>query len=367
MDLHVGDICMSGEQNVMEGFKQHFRNYETPEESTVLENRQYHQEVEYEIGLITEMVNDKNIPPATLEELQKAIKSINKGKSADIYGITVEHILHAGKHLEMLLLNLINIIFKEGKRNHCITCIKVIETIVKVRINPAVLITQNVTQRGFTAGSGPANAALPVEEIYREAKNNNQEYELVLLDAKSAFDVVIHSHLMKRLYHAGIDDKHWTSIQSMKNISNHLRIKHQSSRDSKRVSTKIKLLTGTYILQPLRYKTYKEGTEDHCIACDYKETLEHLLIECEAWNYLRDPILQTIKNLLTTNGNVREKDLTCEMTIQVLMDITKIRKIYRVTSDLMSKIEFQSKRLVFLIHNARYQLVMKDQSKKKAV
>ncbi|VDI51227.1 Hypothetical predicted protein [Mytilus galloprovincialis] len=26
MDLHVGDICMSGEQNVMEGFKQHFRN-----------------------------------------------------------------------------------------------------------------------------------------------------------------------------------------------------------------------------------------------------------------------------------------------------------------------------------------------------
>ncbi|CAG2254374.1 unnamed protein product [Mytilus edulis] len=242
MDLHVGDICMSGEQNVMEGFKQHFRNLAAPEESTVLENRQYHQQVEYEIGLITEMVKDKNIPPATLEELQKAIKSINKGKSADIYGITVEHILHAGKNLEMLLLNLINIIFKEGKvpdmlKEGLLTPVfknkgeknmatnyrgitvlpvlnKVIETIVKLRINPAVLITQNVTQRGFTAGSGPANAALPVEEIYREAKDNNQEYELVLLDAKSAFDVVIHSHLMKRLYHAGIDDKHWTIIQN---------------------------------------------------------------------------------------------------------------------------------------------------------
>ncbi|CAG2225018.1 unnamed protein product [Mytilus edulis] len=139
------------------------------------------------------------------------------------------------------------------------------------------------------------------------------------------------------------------------------------SRDSKRVPTKIKLLTGTYILQPLRYKIYKEGTEDHCIACECKEeTLEHLLIECEAWNYLRDPILQTIKNLLTTNGNVRVEDLTCEMTIQVLMDITKIQKIYRITSDLISQIEFQSRRLVFLIHNARYQLVMKDQAKKKA-
>lgn len=124
----------------------------------------------------------------------------------------------------MLLLNLINIIFKEGKvpdmlKEGLLTPVfknkgeknmatnyrgitvlpvlnKVIETIVKLRINPAVLITQNVTQRGFTAGSGPANAALPVEEIYREAKDNNQEYELVLLDAKSAFDVVIHSHLM---------------------------------------------------------------------------------------------------------------------------------------------------------------------------
>ncbi|CAC5398819.1 unnamed protein product [Mytilus coruscus] len=113
------------------------------------------------------------------------------------------------------------------------------------------------------------------------------------------------------------------------NIHPILRIKHQSPRYSKRVPTKIKLLTGTYILQPLRYKIYKEGTEDHCIACDCKEeTLEHLLIECEAWNYLRDPILQTIKNLLTANGGVREEDLTCEMTIQVLIDITKIQKIY---------------------------------------
>ncbi|CAC5378097.1 unnamed protein product [Mytilus coruscus] len=243
MDLHVGDICMSGEQNVIEGFKLHFRNLATPEESTVFENRQYHQEVEYEIGLITEIVKGTNIPPDTLEELQKAIISINKGKSADIYGITVETILHAGKNLEWLLLNLINIIFKEskvpdmlkeglltpvfknkGEKNIAtnfrgITALpvlnKVIETIVKVRINPAVLVTQNVTQREFTAGSGPGNAALPVEEIYREAKDNNQEYELVLLDAKSAFDAVIHSHLMKRLYHAGIDDKHWTIIQSM--------------------------------------------------------------------------------------------------------------------------------------------------------
>ncbi|CAG2246202.1 unnamed protein product [Mytilus edulis] len=246
----------------------------------------------------------------------------------------------------MLLLNLINIIFKEGKvpdmlKEGLLTPVfknkgeknmatnyrgitvlpvlnKVIETIVKLRINPAVLITQNVTQRGFTAGSTGK-----------------------------------------------------CSITSRRNIPKiiHpiLRIKHQSPRDSKRVPTKIKLLTGTYILQPLRYKIYKEGTEDHCIACECKEeTLEHLLIECEAWNCSARSNITNTKYLLTTNGNVRVEDLTCEMTIQVLMDITKIQKIYRITSDLISQIEFQSRRLVFLIHNARYQLVMKDQAKKKA-
>lgn len=62
MDLHVGDLCtcMSGEQNVNEGFKLHFRNLAIQEESTVMENRQYHQKVEYEKESITEMVKAMN-------------------------------------------------------------------------------------------------------------------------------------------------------------------------------------------------------------------------------------------------------------------------------------------------------------------
>ena len=54
-----------------------------------------------------------------------------------------------------------------------------------------------------------------VEETYRENADNTNECQLVLLDAKSAFDVVIHSHLIRRVYHAGIQDKHWSLINSM--------------------------------------------------------------------------------------------------------------------------------------------------------
>ena len=75
--------------------------------------------------------------------------------------------------------------------------------------------TQNRAQRGFTAGASPMNSALLVEEIYRESKDNNTEYELVLLDAKCAFDVVIHNQLMRGVFHIGIQDNHWSLINSM--------------------------------------------------------------------------------------------------------------------------------------------------------
>jgi hypothetical protein len=59
---------------------------------------------------------------------------------------------------------------------------------------------QNPTQRGFTKGSPPMNAALPVEEAYRILTDEKQNGNFVLLDAKSAFDKVIHSHLFFAYY-----------------------------------------------------------------------------------------------------------------------------------------------------------------------
>ena len=74
---------------------------------------------------------------------------------------------------------------------------------------------QNPTQRGFTKGSSPMNAALPVEEAYIILTDEKQNGHLVLLDAKAAFDKVIHSHLFRRMYHAGIQNKTWTIIKSL--------------------------------------------------------------------------------------------------------------------------------------------------------
>jgi hypothetical protein len=42
--------------------------------------------------------------------------------------------------------------------------------------------------------------------------DNNAEGQVILLDAKAAFDKVIHSHMDRRVYQAGIDDNHWVLI-----------------------------------------------------------------------------------------------------------------------------------------------------------
>jgi hypothetical protein len=134
-------------------------------------------------------------------------------------------IFHHGSVPDMLKVELLTPVFKNKGNKNCATNYrgitvlpvinKIIEAILKQRINPAVVTTQNRAQRGFTEGASPMNSALPVEEIYRESKDNNTECELVLLDAKSTFDVVIHNYLMRREFHIGIHDNQWSLINSM--------------------------------------------------------------------------------------------------------------------------------------------------------
>jgi hypothetical protein len=53
---------------------------------------------------------------------------------------------------------------------------KIIEAIIKVRIQNQVLEIQSRTQRGFTSGASPVNSALPVEECYREVVDNDTDW-----------------------------------------------------------------------------------------------------------------------------------------------------------------------------------------------
>ena len=240
-DINVDGINYSGEETVT-GFKVHFENLaQTSDCDSFL--HQYDDQVSIEIDAIQSLVDQNHVKPVSEQEYEDATKSINTGKAPDIHGLTIEHIINAGPAFQTALLNVINTIFQLGvipkilktgiltpvfknKGNISEVCNyrgitvlpvfeKIVESILRRRISPLIQQKQNSHQRGFTPGVSPLHASLIIEEVTRETRDKHSQCNLIFLDAKSAFDVVNHKHLLRRLYHAGVQDKHWQLIQSL--------------------------------------------------------------------------------------------------------------------------------------------------------
>ena len=83
-------------------------------------DNQYHKTKSYEVTIITD-VKDKEIPEVTIAKLVKTIKTFNKGKAPDFYGMQIEHILNAGDAAIQFLLEIVNQIL--GWSVVCDSCI----------------------------------------------------------------------------------------------------------------------------------------------------------------------------------------------------------------------------------------------------
>ena len=94
--------------------KKHFESLATASDNPNFDQK-YHDTNIYEVSVIKDLVRNQEISSVTHEEILNAIKSINKGKAADIYGVTIEHILNAGEAAIDFLLELINQIFNTGE------------------------------------------------------------------------------------------------------------------------------------------------------------------------------------------------------------------------------------------------------------
>ena len=137
-----------------------------------------------------------------------------------------------------------------------------------------------------------------------------------------------------------------------------LKIK-KSSREMTRIPVKLKMLTGTYLLQHMRSKIYAKETGDLCMACEEEsETLEHLILECEAYEHIKTPILEKIKHIIFYACSVTWDDLTPQVHIQLIMDITKIHKELKIPKQALECIEFETRRLLYLIHGARGKILL---------
>ena len=241
-DLYINNEFLSGEENVMEGFKTHFEALAQPIHEETF-NYDKDKDIEQEVEIILQLVKSVDIDPPSRCEVQKAVNAMNRGKAADKYELTIESIQFGGDSLLGMIHDIIILIFKEGlipeilkvgllspvfknkgsifdvKNYRGITILpvicKIIETILKFRIQPQTDKVQCSLQRGFTKKTAPLNAAFILEELRREALDLGLMLIIIFLDAKSAFDVVVHQNLIRRLYHLGINDKHLSLIHDL--------------------------------------------------------------------------------------------------------------------------------------------------------
>ncbi|CAC5384017.1 unnamed protein product [Mytilus coruscus] len=163
----------------------------------------------------------------TKNEIEEALKLLNLNKSPDIFGISTENLLYGGQSLIYHLKELLDITFrlcyipdeqklgiviplfknkgscKDSKNYRGITITptlsKLIEAVLKIRINPDIIKYQNPLQRGFTRRIAPFNCSFIIEEFHKECVELNDQTIITMLDAKSAFDAVNHAGLIRRL------------------------------------------------------------------------------------------------------------------------------------------------------------------------
>ena len=141
----------------------------------------------------------------------------------------INNILLAKDVPSSLKLGILNPIFKnkgsqkdsQNYRGIAITPVltRLIESVLKSRIELTLLQQQNLLQRGFTKNSSPMNCALLVEEFCRNNKDLHKPTYVAFMDAKSAFDVVVNSNLMRKLYNTGIEPNEWMLINSLRQDS----------------------------------------------------------------------------------------------------------------------------------------------------
>ena len=158
-----------------------------------------------------------------------------------IYGVTAEYFINSGEATLQATTNIVNLMFQFGtvtgaskagaltpvykkrgsstdaKNYRGITVLpvmtKIIESVLRNQIQPYVEQQQNSLQQGFTKHSPPPpthtpmNCSLIMEEVVRDRKDSGRPVFTVFLDVKSAFDVVPHDSLLRRLYHTGVEGR----------------------------------------------------------------------------------------------------------------------------------------------------------------
>ena len=124
----------------------------------------------------------------------------------------------------------------------------------------------------------------------------------------------------------------------------------RNQQEIPRIRLKLKVVTGTYILQVNRSSFNQNRIDPTCLMCgNGDENTEHFILECEALSHIRVPILKEIRDICDSLYPVSDKNIL----LQIILDSQKILN-YDNKSENMIMLEYQCRRLCFSLHCERY-------------
>ena len=127
-----------------------------------------------------------------------------------------------------------------------------------------------------------------------------------------------------------------------------------NARENPCISTKLKLVTGTYILQSNRAAYNQNAIDPTCLLCKIgEETIKHFLLSCTALSSAREPIIDIITDNCASLLSKPTYDL--DILLQLILDSSACSKS-TPKCDLheLKIIEFQSRRLCHALHCEQY-------------
>ena len=171
-----------------------------------------------------------------------------------------------------------------------------------------------------------------------------------------------HIHTMSQMY---------SSLQFLNskyiykgNVHPILKHKYYSALIIDRIPIKLRIVTGTYVLQTKRIKFYRNESDPTCLLCgNAEETIQHFILNCQKLESEseRTKILMEISAMWRNiqNCEISFTELDSISQLHILLDSSKYNKV-KIDPTNSTRIELLAKRLLFRLHIRRTKLLELD-------
>ena len=128
-----------------------------------------------------------------------------------------------------------------------------------------------------------------------------------------------------------------------------------SPLEATRLPARLRLPTGTYVLQVNRSKFNQNKIDPLCQLCKQEEeTNKHFLLHCEMLSSVRNPILNDIVKVIEDHKIVSINNDE-DILVQVILDCSMLNCDI-VKYSCADQLEFHIRRLLYQLHTMRYRL-----------